>query len=700
MCAGVSIIVVNYNGIKYLEPCFNSIAELDTNSFEFVEIIMVDNLSDDGSVDFVKDKYPYIRIIQNNVNSYAKALNWGISESKGDYIAILNNDMTVEKNWLKGLVDVIKKDRLIGAVQSKILFSNGKTINSVGVEEVEDFYFRDIGFGKPDAFEAYEEEEREYITGGSVLLRRECLQSVGPFDEDFIMYMEDMDYSIRCRDKGWKIFFTPKSICYHKYHGTASSDLCDYFCSRNRFLLIGKHFPQRLSQSVKTSHFYLRNEFVSLYRSLIQAVKKLVEYNDTETSKEVLDSLKDVLIEVFGNQKAYNFFNQLEVALDLRKIKVGIYDHAFHFAGGGQKYAAKIAEILKDRYDITYIANKDISLDSYKEWFDIDISQCNLKVIKIPFFERCGRFFIDEGMVINEETNPFNIISKESINYDIFINANMLGKVEPLSSLSIFICHFPDRDKERFFSVDKYDYLITNSNYGTFWLKEKWGLETTLRLYPPVDMFHNSSQLNNKDKLILSVARFEYGGSKKQAEMVQAFGNLCQRDKKIKDDWKLILAGGSSEGNPYFDRVRQVVNTFQDADIELMTNLTNKELKDLYCKAAIFWHACGLGETNPHLVEHFGMTTVEAMQNYCVPIVIDGGGQREIVEHGISGFRFRTLDELMSYTAKIINNPKLREDLARNSHERSFLFTSDIFRDIVTQFFDDIEKELRGGEAL
>jgi len=700
LCAGVSIIVVNYNGIKYLDPCFNSIAELDTNSFEFVEIIMVDNLSDDGSVDFVKDKYPYIRIIQNNVNSYAKALNWGISESKGDYIAILNNDMTVEKNWLKGLVDVIKKDRLIGAVQSKILFSDGKTINSVGVEEVEDFYFRDIGFGKPDAFEAYEEEEREYITGGSVLLRRECLQSVGPFDEDFIMYMEDMDYSIRCRDKGWKIFFTPKSICYHKYHGTASSDLCDYFCSRNRFLLIGKHFPQRLSQSVKTSHFYLRNEFVSLYRSLIQAVKKLVEYNDTETSKEVLDSLKDVLIEVFGNQKAYNFFNQLEVALDLRKIKVGIYDHAFHFAGGGQKYAAKIAEILKDRYDITYIANKDISLDCYKEWFDIDISQCNLKVIKIPFFESRRRFFIDEGMVINEETNPFNIISKESINYDIFINANMLGKVEPLSSLSIFICHFPDRDKERFFSVDKYDYLITNSNYGTFWLKEKWGLETTLRLYPPVDMFNNSSQLNNKDKLILSVARFEYGGSKKQAEMVQAFGNLCQRDKKIKDDWKLILAGGSSEGNPYFDRVRQVVNTFHDADIELMTNLTNKELKDLYCKAAIFWHACGLGETNPHLVEHFGMTTVEAMQNYCVPIVIDGGGQREIVEHGISGFRFRTLDELMSYTAKIINNPKLREDLARNSHERSFLFTSDIFRDIVSQFFDDIEKELRGGEAL
>lgn len=69
-----------------------------------------------------------------------------------------------------------------------------------------------------------------------------------------------------------------------------------------------------------------------------------------------------------------------------------------------------------------------------------------------------------------------------------------------------------------------------------------------------------------------------------------------------------------------------------------MPNLTNSDILKLYGEASIFWHACGLGEKDPHLVEHFGMTTVEAMQNYCVPIVIDGGGQKEIVEHGVSGF--------------------------------------------------------------
>src|SRR5690606_9704915 len=130
----------------------------------------------------------------------------------------------------------------------------------------------------------------------------------------------------------------------------------------------------------------------------------------------------------------------------------------------------------QDRYEITYIANKEISLEKYKEWFAIDLSKCKLKVIKIPFFERMGRPLIDEGMVANETENPFDIIIEESINYDIFINANMLSKVKPLSSLSIFICHFPDSNRERFFNADKYDYIITNSNYTTFWLKQKWGL--------------------------------------------------------------------------------------------------------------------------------------------------------------------------------------------------------------------------------
>ena len=695
----VSVIIVNHNGMKYLEPCFNSLFKIDKDNFS-LEIIMVDNLSKDGSVNFVKEKFPEIKIIENDVNNFAKALNLSIKNSKGEYIALLNNDTIVEKNWLKGLLEVMNQDERIGAVQSKILFSDGETINSVGVEEVEDFYFRDIGFGEKDVGKYEEVKKRDYFSGGSVLLRRDCLESVGDFDEDFVFYVEDIDYSFRCHDKGWKIFYSPKSVVYHRFHGTAPSKFCEYFCSRNRLLLLGKRFPLRLTQSIKKSHFYLKNEFENLYHSLIQSVKKLVEHNDTETSKKALDELKDVVIDVFGRRRAYNFFSQLEVVLDLRKIRVGIYDHAFHFAGGGQRYVAKLAEILQDRYDITYIPNKDITLEKYNEWFDIDLSRCKLKIIKIPFYERLGRYFIDEGMVINEKKNPFDIISEESLRYDIFINANMLGKVKPLSSLSIFMCHFPDREKERFFRVDQYDYLITNSNYTSFWVKRRWGFNPTFRLYPPVDMYNDKDGMVNKNKIILSVTRFEPGGSKKQIEMVRAFSALCKREQRVKNEWRLILAGGSSREKPYFNEVIREIDSLHATNIELIPNLTNSELKRLYSEASIFWHACGLGERDPHLIEHFGMTTVEAMQNYCVPIVFDGGGQKEIVEDGISGFRFKTVEELQSYTLRVINNEELREELARKASERSHCFSLTIFKRKLLEFFSNVENRLRGGEAL
>jgi len=693
----VSVITVNYNGIKFLEACLSSLFKVDKNGFS-LEIIVVDNLSKDGSIDFVKRRFPEIKIIENDINNYTKALNLGIRNSKGGCIAFLNNDAVVEENWLKGLMDVMNRDERIGAVQSKILFSDGKTINSVGGEEIEDFYFKDIGFGEKDSGRYNEIKERKIFSGGSVLFRRECLESVGGFDEDFVMYMEDIDYSFRCRDKGWKLFYSPGSVIYHRYHGTASSELCEYFCSRNRLLLLGKRFPLRLPQAIKTSHFYLKKESGNLYHSLIQTCKKLVEYNDTETSKKTLDKLKDVVAEVFGHRKAYNFYSQLEVVSGLRKIRIGIYDHAFHFAGGGQRYVAKLAEALQDRCDITYIVNKEITLEKYKEWFDIDLSRCKLKIIRIPFYEKNGTHFIDEGMVINESTNPFDVISKESLCYDIFINANMLGKVKPLSCLSIFMCHFPDREKEKFFSVDQYDYLITNSNYTSFWVKKRWGLNPTLRLYPPVDMY-NSLNGEDKEKVILSVARFEPGGSKKQIEMIKAFNNLCKRNKNVKNEWRLILAGGNSKDNLYRDRVKHEID-YSKANIELMPNLTNLEIMKLYNEASIFWHACGLNENNPHLIEHFGMTTVEAMQNHCVPIVIDGGGQREIVEHGVSGFRFKTIKELELYTLKMINDEGLRKKIARKAYERSHCFTSAIFKKRLLEFFLNVENRLRGGEAL
>jgi glycosyltransferase involved in cell wall biosynthesis len=532
-----------------------------------------------------------------------------------------------------------------------------------------------------------------------VMFRRECLDDVGAWDEEFIMFMEDVDYSARCRKKGWKLWYSPSSIMYHHYHGSSSEDLCEYFCTRNRFLFVAKHFPLELPASIPTSHFYKKGEFDLLYRSLLHSVRKLCISHDDSVVVQVLQALKACLPGYIGDVSAFMFFSHLEILLGLRKIRVGIYDHAGHFAGGGQRYVAEMAAIMQERYDITYIFNNDVQLSDYKDWFDLDLTRNAMKVIRIPFFEERNRYTPDEGMVLGESNNPFDIISRETLNYDIFVNANMLGKVNPLSPVSIFVCHFPDQEKSRFFQVDKYDHLIINGDYTGQWVEKRWQLKPSDKLYPPVNMYNPDSAADRKQNIILSVSRFEISGSKKQVELVHAFSEMCQKHPDKMRGWKLVMVGGSTPGNTYLQEVDEAIAKAQCA-IEVRANASVREIKDYYRDAAIFWHACGLDETRPERVEHFGMTTVESMQNYCVPIVIDGGGQREIVEHGDCGYRFSTLEELQSFSLTVIEDGEQRQRMAESAFRRSHLFSREVFKEKLDKLLDEIDLELLGRDLL
>ncbi|MFC1896566.1 glycosyltransferase [Thermodesulfobacteriota bacterium] len=694
----MSVITVIYNSKEFLFEFISSVASTNQEGLD-VEFIMIDNGSSDGSVAWVRSGFPEITVLENANNNYAEALNIGINAASGDYIVIANNDAKAEANWLKGLVDTAKSNPQIGAVQSKIIFADSLRINSVGVMEIEELYFKDIGFDEIDTGQYEKSQEVNYITGGSVLFRRECLEDVGDWDEDFIMFMEDVDYSLRCRKNGWKLWYAHDSILYHHYHGTSSHELCEYLCTRNRFLFIAKHHPMKLPESIPSSHFYKNGQLDLLYRTLLHAIHKMCVCLETNTVIKVLEGLKKHLPDYLGEVSTYNFFSHLEVILGLRKIRVGIYDHAFHFAGGGQRYVAELASIIQDRYDVTYIANKDVDLANYRDWFDIDLSKCSLKIIKIPFFEERSRYIPDEGMVVNESYNVFDIISKDSLSYDIFINANMLGKVNPLSPVSLFVCHFPDQEKGAFFQVQKYDHLIINGDYTGSWIKKRWGLEPTHKLYPPVNMYNLQSTLEQKERIILSVSRFEQSGSKKQYELIKAFGGLCRKNPEKMKGWKLILVGGSVPDNHYLEQVKDAVRK-SNCDIELKVNIKVEEVKDSYRRAAIFWHACGIDESRPERVEHFGMTTVEAMQNYCLPIVFDGGGQREIVEQEVSGFRFTKLKMLQDVTLRVIDDVSLRERLAVNAHEKSHLFNYEVFKSGVENIFTEMEADLLGQDVL
>ncbi len=386
-----------------------------------------------------------------------------------------------------------------------------------------------------------------------------------------------------------------------------------------------------------------------------------------------------------GVQAAFNLLAQWEVAAGKRRPTMAIYDHTFHLIGGGQKYGLTVADALKDLFDITIIANKPITHRDIMDWYHLDLQSCKIKIIGIPFFEETGATHLDPARVTKKIVNPFHAVSLESGKYDFFINNSMNEMVFPLAPNSYMICHFPERRPKTYFYANRYQ-VIYNSDYTAHWIEQKWGFKPHKHIYPPVDM-EVSDGSSERQNIILSVARFEIGGSKKQWEMIRAFAGMCKRKPSIAGHWKLVLVGGSQADNPYLEKIREAVKRYSEAPIEIGVNIPVAQLKDYYKKAKIFWHLCGLNQKDPALVEHFGMTICEAMQNRIAPIVFDGGGQREIVDHGISGFRVRTLAELALHTVRLIEEPELLSSISTAAYEKSRQFSIGTFNRRVRDYF-------------
>jgi glycosyltransferase involved in cell wall biosynthesis len=198
-------------------------------------------------------------------------------------------------------------------------------------------------------------------------------------------------------------------------------------------------------------------------------------------------------------------------------------------------------------------------------------------------------------------------------------------------------------------------------------------------LYPPVDIDFDEVP---KEPLILSVGRFStLAHTKKQLEMMRAFRDLANGPA---GSWTYASVGGLNtrpENQAYFDQVRQD-GCGCAAIVE--ANLDRGSVHALFERARIFWHATGLlddTDAHPELAEHFGIATVEAMASGCVPVVIDKGGQREIVEHGRTGFLWTTVDELKAYTLRLIGDDALRTRMAAAARQRARQFGRERFVD-------------------
>lgn len=221
----VSVVVVNYNGQKYLETCIKSV--LNIRSYK-IELIIVDNASTDGSIEFINNVMkddPRVSLIQNKKNyGPAYARNRGSEVAKGEYIAFLDNDTRVHENWLIESIKYFENDKEIGACQCKLILED-----SIDIIDCVGEYLGQTGFLVQLAVTGEERDHGQYndiieifaAKSAGMIVRKNVLLKVGGFDEDFFMYMEESDLCWRIWLQNYKVVLMPNSIVYHK-SGTSS----------------------------------------------------------------------------------------------------------------------------------------------------------------------------------------------------------------------------------------------------------------------------------------------------------------------------------------------------------------------------------------------------------------------------------------------------------------------------------------------
>lgn len=265
----ISIIIVNYNTPDDTKATIDSLSQIEHLGFDY-RIVVVDN----GSKDLLTFTKPFLKkntkvdLLRSESNlGFSGGNNLGIQHAidhyDSDYYLLLNSDTIVTKDFLQELYKMMKRDSKIGLAASKIYFyknyeyfensyseqEKGKVIWYVGGEvDWTNLLSYHIGIDEVDRGQFEEEKETDFATGCVMMISREVIERVGPLDDRFFLYSEDVDYSLRVREAGLKVMYCPSSVVYHKIGrstGGAGSPLQQYYQTRNRLFLAMRHAPLR-----------------------------------------------------------------------------------------------------------------------------------------------------------------------------------------------------------------------------------------------------------------------------------------------------------------------------------------------------------------------------------------------------------------------------------------------------------------------
>lgn len=348
-------------------------------------------------------------------------------------------------------------------------------------------------------------------------------------------------------------------------------------------------------------------------------------------------------------------------------MRIGLFDPYLDSLSGGEKYMLSIASCLAQEHEVFVFWDKNKEVEIRQ----IALRKLGIDLSSVKFYKNI--FDKNESLVARFfESRKFDAIvylsdgSIPLVGTDLFIHLQF--PVEWIDGKSI-------KTRIKLAFVKK---IFCNSYFTKSFIDKKFNVKSDI-LYPPVDL--HVIKNTKKENIILHVGRFDVNSQesnyKKQNVMIDIFKKMVDEGLR---NWKFRLVVGVREQDK--DKLNKLRKMSEGYPIEMMINISNKELWEHYSKAKIYWHATGYGEDlqkYPEKAEHFGITTVEAMGAGCVPVVFNAGGQREIIEDSKSGYLYNNLEDFVSRTNALIKDENLLKKMSEASIRRSDVFSGNRF---------------------
>jgi hypothetical protein len=239
------VVIPNFNGIERMDGVLES---LERQSYEGGrETIVVDNGSSDGSVEHLRRRWPGVRVVEWPQNrGFAAAVNEGFREARGELVALVNNDVELDPEWMQAAVAALEGRPEVASIASRLLeWERRNMLDGTGDLVGWDGYCMRRGQGEKDVGQYSEPGPVVSACAAAALYRKAAFDDVGPFDESFFAYVEDIDWGLRAQVAGWRCFYEPAAVAYH-VGGATSGEMNGFELfqnHRNAIVMMFKNLP-------------------------------------------------------------------------------------------------------------------------------------------------------------------------------------------------------------------------------------------------------------------------------------------------------------------------------------------------------------------------------------------------------------------------------------------------------------------------